>query len=949
MAQVDSPKTNLEKVKPEVLAAIRASMTTFKNLPHARGTWKIMSFFEELPIPDEPTHFGPLVGYVDTYLYGQPQFGLHTDHRRICFCSDTQDQRYKVIESALNGMLLQTLNVVVKPYQKQDYIFNIEVDALNSLDNTREHYMVPLIREDRFSWVFQDSSFRSWLGKPRSMLWIKGKPGSGKTTLMTHLLHNLPKHYDITTCFFSFGPIYSTQASFKSMLKSLLLQLLLKVPSHFTSELSLAFSDRSEYFGTYGRNWEWGEKELKNQFLLFLRQASDLKRPLFILVDALDECSDGDQREVYIFINDVLSDHKAHVGVTSRLESQCAPSQFQQRIRLEDHNLVDIRYYVMRQLDLFQPSSTLGDKMIIVQKISQMANGNFLWCRLVMSNFDMFIQAGAKDGNLEDICSNIPLDVTRLYESIISRKIFGHRHLLLRWVTFAMRPLTVTELQDALLIGDSRSEGEEANDSKNMETSIYNPHDEVSHLLKEISSISGGILEISMPSRYVPLQPEVDWTSPVVTFIHQSVKEYLLGDFWSIGDSHYRNSHKILAKSCGQYLTTSTPDPKIRRPFFNYCLCYGRQHAEIAQYQNEYSWRISFAFNKGETLESWIISFNHNTQLNVFSPGATTINHILAYLNVPVLQAKELNKWKHCDVNSQDHLGLTPLALAAALGHKGPFKQLLQLGADWGIRDNVYGQTPLGWASAYGHVDIVKLLIGAGADINESKSGTTPLHLAIRNSHVDVVQRLLDHGASVHLREKAFGRSALGLAATLGRGSMVNLLTQYGGSALEVQDKSGWTVLHCAIASSHRITSRLLLDTISKTDLKKIGQFGIATEPAWVGTILSALSRNILCCGPESQPPSSTSAKESTQESSRPNDFPQRNQKKRGRDESADKPGGEEDGDLTSATRKLPRLNFACPYYKRYPDKFTKGACVGSGFPAMHRLMYGAYIKETLP
>jgi len=61
------------------------------------------------------------------------------------------------------------------------------------------------------------------------------------------------------------------------------------------------------------------------------------------------------------------------------------------------------------------------------------------------------------------------------------------------------------------------------------------------------------------------------------------------------------------------------------------------------------------------------------------------------------------------DVNGRDHLGRTPLHVAAMRGHAKIAEMLLANGADPDARDND-GWTPLHWAMSGGCTDVTRLL-----------------------------------------------------------------------------------------------------------------------------------------------------------------------------------------------------------------------------------------------
>ncbi len=60
-------------------------------------------------------------------------------------------------------------------------------------------------------------------------------------------------------------------------------------------------------------------------------------------------------------------------------------------------------------------------------------------------------------------------------------------------------------------------------------------------------------------------------------------------------------------------------------------------------------------------------------------------------------------------------------------------KRLLASGADVNAPDE-YGETPLHWATRYGHTALVEVLVANGADVNASDdNGDSPLHWAADN------------------------------------------------------------------------------------------------------------------------------------------------------------------------------------------------------------------------
>jgi len=94
-----------------------------------------------------------------------------------------------------------------------------------------------------------------------------------------------------------------------------------------------------------------------------------------------------------------------------------------------------------------------------------------------------------------------------------------------------------------------------------------------------------------------------------------------------------------------------------------------------------------------------------------------------------------------------DKYGWTACMWASECGHVD-IRVLLAVGAKVNAAD-ADCMTALHLASAYSHVEVIRVLLAAGADINAIWTRTvwTPLHWAAHNGHVDIIRALLAAGA----------------------------------------------------------------------------------------------------------------------------------------------------------------------------------------------------------
>lgn len=145
-------------------------------------------------------------------------------------------------------------------------------------------------------------------------------------------------------------------------------------------------------------------------------------------------------------------------------------------------------------------------------------------------------------------------------------------------------------------------------------------------------------------------------------------------------------------------------------------------------------------FDQPETVEKLLArGFDPNTPNE---KGMTGI--LLALQSESPKVAMVLAKHPKTDVNAQNHLGETPLMLAAIQNQLELARVLISQQADV----NKPGWAPLHYAATRGHRDMMRLLLENDAYIDsESSNGTTPLMMAAYSTSPLAVKLLLEEGA----------------------------------------------------------------------------------------------------------------------------------------------------------------------------------------------------------
>ncbi|KAJ8133100.1 hypothetical protein O1611_g522 [Lasiodiplodia mahajangana] len=719
-------------------------------------------------------------------------------------------------------------------------------------------------------WILHHCRYAAWLdlesrAQNHGLLWVRGKPGAGKSTLTKFVHHKLRSTgtYEVISFFFNArGAIL--ERSIEGMYRSILDQLL-----HSFPDLQMVLADPGLPNAAAANRVGWDVDTLRDIFEKAVLRLGEEK--LICFIDALDECNEAVDSLVKDFkrLGNLAS--KNNVGLFMWFSSRPYPvppliSDPMLDMEEEKGHKDDLKKYIDHNLDIGSGLDVAEIKATLFSKAADV----FLWLFLVIRILNELYRNG-RGHEIKGKLADTPTELNELFMEIITKdtKDMDEFLLSIQWILYAQVRLTVKQFYYAIQAGLSPKKQDKQDP------------DQISKdkMLQFISSSSKGLAEAN--------------SDGIIQFIHESVRAFLfltkgggIGEVWPhLKDGFQYRSHDRLKKCCYAYIRASssnvmrefpyyfeTPPLTIaaqeweeddestsrvagapnkhlnglvdqKFPLLRYATKYVLLHADMAACWTVRGHNTSISschataglrhavFLKIFDVQNWARLYNelcgddreryyHTHQLPANLLYALTkmkcsrlIRAIVWY--VPFIHIS-LGEWKYSLFAALRwrHGEVVDALLQIGSFQAGTMSAPQNLPPDWKYTPTG-PYTPLSLAAEAGHETLVRILLNGGVSPNTlDPEGYSPVYRAVSKGHKRVVEILLNSGANTDSR---YGPTPLRYAVCCSSIELVKLLLDRG-ARVDERDNNGRTPLSLAAEWDHEKITELLLDQIDRQD-----------------------------------------------------------------------------------------------------------------------------------
>jgi hypothetical protein len=433
----------------------------------------------------------------------------------------------------------------IEVLRRKNFMNDLEFDVMDSrLAGISAAY------RETCHWLFATEQYIRWRDPSHrashdGFLWIKGKPGAGKSTLMKHALkyaQSIDGEDRMVLSYFFDARGLGLEKSTEGMYRSLLYQVFSKSPHRLPNPLP----EHSQVWRKQGWPLPLLQDLLRDALLAFGNEGR-----FVFFVDALDECTENDIRLAIQYLEE-LGNMAQSQGIDF---SVCFASRHYPKITIDRHETINLDHHAehAKDISIFIEGKLRWTPMRqeLAKEISLRCSGIFLWASLVVQLVNTETDRGATRSQLLRVLEAVPGGIRRLFETIMRNP---NSSLLptLQWVLFAGQTMSFRELYFAI------------------KTSIGL----LEPTLRDIDITTGDQMSTFITASSRGLVELTTHRIPRVQFIHETVREHLLhGGLVSLNASLRGNveaiSHSRLGRWCEDCIVYYARSPPVRARYLD--------------------------------------------------------------------------------------------------------------------------------------------------------------------------------------------------------------------------------------------------------------------------------------------------------------------------------------------------------------------------------------------
>jgi len=272
-------------------------------------------------------------------------------------------------------------------------------------------------------------------------MWIKGNPGTGKSTLLAFVFQEFANEIkndatesdQLVISFFFHARGSNLQKTRLGMFRTLLFQILKAVPESCTPLLE-DFVERQELV-LPGERVEWHENEL-GTFLRKILSTQGFPQRVIMFVDALDEAGKQVANELIEYFHEVLilatyGGVKLKICFSSRPYPILIGVSSVANIVVQNQNNEGIVRYIQNFLQKLSPNDTVKRHKVVKEFeefIVTNAKGVFQWARLVLERLAEADRERESVARLRTLLREIPQDLFKMYHHLLTEILGEKKH-----------------------------------------------------------------------------------------------------------------------------------------------------------------------------------------------------------------------------------------------------------------------------------------------------------------------------------------------------------------------------------------------------------------------------------------------------------------------------------------------------------------------------------------